>query len=175
MARKTSDAGIRKGKGKDAPPAPEPLSTSASDHLSLLDQDARTLAEAAARLTEAETGEALGAALAHNLDVWIAIRTLVTAESNPLPAEVRENLCQLAGYVVRTTLDGARETLTEAVIQSLATVNLHIAEGLMLSQRNNLIRDRAYQLWEDQGRPDGRHQENWLQAEQEIRALMATD
>ena len=28
---------------------------------------------------------------------------------------------------------------------------------------------RAYHIWNDAGRPDGRHQEHWLQAEAEIR------
>jgi hypothetical protein len=30
------------------------------------------------------------------------------------------------------------------------------------------IEDRAYVLWERAGRPDGRHVEHWIQAEQEI-------
>ena len=30
------------------------------------------------------------------------------------------------------------------------------------------IRERAHQIWEEQGRPDGRDQEHWCQAEQEI-------
>ncbi|WP_142847050.1 DUF2934 domain-containing protein [Telmatospirillum sp. J64-1] len=30
------------------------------------------------------------------------------------------------------------------------------------------IRRRAYELWEDQGRPAGREHEHWLQAEREI-------
>ena len=32
------------------------------------------------------------------------------------------------------------------------------------------IRERAYTLWETQGRPHGRDQEHWLQAEAEITA-----
>ena len=30
------------------------------------------------------------------------------------------------------------------------------------------IRQRAYELWEQEGRPDCRHREHWLQAEAEI-------
>ena len=30
------------------------------------------------------------------------------------------------------------------------------------------IRDRAYQLWEDQGKPEGKHEEHWHQAEREL-------
>lgn len=30
------------------------------------------------------------------------------------------------------------------------------------------IRDRAYQIWEEEGKPHGRHHEHWLRAEKEI-------
>ena len=32
------------------------------------------------------------------------------------------------------------------------------------------IRERAYQLWEQAGRPDGKEVEHWLRAESEIAA-----
>lgn len=38
----------------------------------------------------------------------------------------------------------------------------------MSSGREELIRARAYELWERQGRPAGREGENWEQAEREI-------
>ena len=171
MAAKTPSSSKKKN-GR----APTLLSTeSAPDDLSLLDQDAQALVEAAALLTEAETGETLGEALAHNLRVWIAIRTLVGAEDNPLPDDVRANLSQLAAYVIKTTLGGDGVAISQVSIESLARINLHIAEGLMRSQQNRLIRDRAFQLWEEQGRPDGLEMENWLHAERDILALMATD
>lgn len=31
-----------------------------------------------------------------------------------------------------------------------------------------MIRERAYHLWEAEGRPSGRHEAHWLQAEQEL-------
>jgi hypothetical protein len=30
------------------------------------------------------------------------------------------------------------------------------------------VRERAYQLWEDEGRPHGRHDEHWFQAERDL-------
>jgi hypothetical protein len=36
--------------------------------------------------------------------------------------------------------------------------------------RNRLIRERAYQIWLDEGRPHGREQDHWRQAEIEIAA-----
>lgn len=35
-------------------------------------------------------------------------------------------------------------------------------------QDARLIQQRAYQIWEQQGRPEGRHLEHWRQAEQEL-------
>lgn len=32
----------------------------------------------------------------------------------------------------------------------------------------DLIRTRAYRLWEEQGRPDGQEQQHWLAAEKEV-------
>jgi Protein of unknown function (DUF2934) len=37
------------------------------------------------------------------------------------------------------------------------------------------IRERAYQLWEQEGRPEGRHLDRWLQAEHELVAENAMD
>lgn len=34
----------------------------------------------------------------------------------------------------------------------------------------DIIRQRAYQLWEQQGRPDGQELEHWRQAERELNA-----
>ena len=42
---------------------------------------------------------------------------------------------------------------------------LHQASSLTREQR---IRDRAFQIWLDEGKPDGRHQEHWRMAEAEI-------
>ncbi len=38
----------------------------------------------------------------------------------------------------------------------------------MADDRGELIRQRAYRLWEQQGRPHGRHEEHWHQAIQEV-------
>lgn len=37
----------------------------------------------------------------------------------------------------------------------------------MNDDRNRRVQDRAYALWEQEGRPHGRHEEHWRQAEQE--------
>ena len=37
------------------------------------------------------------------------------------------------------------------------------------------IRERSYQLWDQEGRPEGRHLDHWLQAEQELAAKNAVE
>jgi len=37
-----------------------------------------------------------------------------------------------------------------------------------MTDRESLIKERAYSLWETEGNPDGRHEDHWAQAEQEI-------
>ena len=40
--------------------------------------------------------------------------------------------------------------------------------GNFLSDREARIRERAYAIWQAQGGIDGRHEDHWLQAEQEL-------
>ncbi len=40
----------------------------------------------------------------------------------------------------------------------------------MAEDREQIIRERAYQIWIEEGRPEGRHVENWRQAEAELRS-----
>jgi hypothetical protein len=37
----------------------------------------------------------------------------------------------------------------------------------MVEDREDRIRERAYKIWEEQGRPHGRHEDHWRQASQE--------
>lgn len=39
-----------------------------------------------------------------------------------------------------------------------------------MSAEQDVIKDRAYQLWQDAGSPDGRDQEFWFLAESELKA-----
>ncbi|MBB5985038.1 DUF2934 domain-containing protein [Sphingobium lignivorans] len=38
----------------------------------------------------------------------------------------------------------------------------------MSEDRDQTIKDRAYAIWEAEGRPEGRSQDHWLRAEQEL-------
>jgi hypothetical protein len=35
-------------------------------------------------------------------------------------------------------------------------------------QKEQTIRERAYAIWEEEGRPDGKHLEHWRRAEDEV-------
>jgi hypothetical protein len=39
---------------------------------------------------------------------------------------------------------------------------------MMGDDREHRIRERAYRLWESEGRPEGRHEHHWTQASQEV-------
>ena len=39
----------------------------------------------------------------------------------------------------------------------------------MNAEQNSRIEILAYQIWEEQGRPEGRHEENWAEAERRLR------
>jgi hypothetical protein len=39
----------------------------------------------------------------------------------------------------------------------------------MNTDRNSRIERLAYKIWEEQGRPEGRHEENWAEAERRLR------
>ncbi len=108
----------------------------AQDSLTVRQQDAYALAESAVVLERAR-GKAslLARALEHNLELWVAIRTLVTGTENELPADIRQNLFRLSGFVVDATWrDGV--AISDGRLDILIAINLHIAEGLLQNTRH---------------------------------------
>jgi len=106
---------------------------SASDLMSMStrEQDAFALTEAALRIDRARGKAAdLAAALEHNIELWVAIRTLVTRPGNALPAQIRHNLVELSGFVADATWkDGV--AMPAKRLDTLININLQIAEGLL--------------------------------------------
>jgi hypothetical protein len=48
------------------------------------------------------------------------------------------------------------------------------SQGLhIMPPRDEQVRRRAYEIYESQGRPEGRHEEHWRQAEKEVRGRSA--
>lgn len=135
------------------------------------EKDAYTLMTAASLLSEADTPEKVNIALDHNLKLWIAIKTVVQDGGNALAPEVKDNLRQLSQWVATTTMEAGSGEFEGSKLIALARVNMHIAEGLVRGQQNKMIEERAYQIWEEEGCPDGKHLDHWLRAEREVAEL----
>jgi flagellar biosynthesis regulator FlaF len=131
-------------------------------------RDSLTLMQTATALIEAEEGEALEAALDLNLKLWVAIRTIVNGPVCALPNEVRDNLRTLAKFTIDTTMEAGIGGFDARKAISLARIDMSIAEGLLSAEQNRLIAERAYEIWEKEGRPEGQGVSHWLRAEQEM-------
>jgi len=103
------------------------------EELSLTEQDAFSLSQAAVKLDQArnqKNNNELAAALNHNMELWVGIRTLVSRSGSPVPAAVRDNLVKLSNFVAQTTLDKGVQLAPET-LDSLININLQISEGLL--------------------------------------------
>lgn len=136
------------------------------------EQDALALLEAANHLSDASTADELGLALDHNLKLWIAIKTVISEQANSLPEEVKKNLRILSEHVAKLTLSIVKGGIEPQKVLALASIDMHIAEGLLRGQVTRMIRDRAHEIWEERGRPQDRDLEHWLMAEREIQAAI---
>jgi hypothetical protein len=65
-------------------------------------------------------------------------------------------------------LDQNLVTTTAATQQTEPEVVAAIASGDGQIANEQAIRERAYAIWEEEGRPEGRHLDHWLRAEAEI-------
>ncbi|SMH35680.1 DUF2934 domain-containing protein [Azospirillum agricola] len=137
-------------------------------NFAVAEQDSVALLHAASLLLDADTPEKVNVALDHNLKLWIAIKAVLLNGDSPIEPEVKANLRNLAQYVVGTTMEATGGSIEERRLVSLARLNMGIAEGLLGGQQSKLIQDRAYQIWEEEGRPHGREQDHWLRAEAEV-------
>ena len=71
-------------------------------------------------------------------------------------------------------LDQNLVTTTAATQQTEPEVVAAIASGDGPIADKHAIRERAYAIWEEEGRPEARHLDHWLRAEAEInRAAVA--
>lgn len=136
-----------------------------------VEQDSIVLLQAASTLLESDAPEKVTVALDQNLKLWIAIKTVLLNDDCPVEPEVKANLRNLAQYVVSTTMLATQGAIETRKLVSLARLNMNIAEGLLSGQRNRMIQERAYQIWQEEGCPEGREQEHWLRAEAEISGL----
>jgi hypothetical protein len=102
--------------------------------LDLSEQAAFSLSQAALLLDQARNDKGLLAtALETNMEVWIAIRTLV-AKGSDISRETRDNLVRLSKFVSDTTLKHGVDLPTDT-LNTLINVNLQISEGFLEGRR----------------------------------------
>jgi flagellar biosynthesis regulator FlaF len=87
-----------------------------------------------ARLKRGQAPSALVEALENNLQLWIAIKTVMQQPASPLPDALRSNLIRLADFVANSTLSGGLE-MADSTIDALVNVNLQVSEGLLEAAR----------------------------------------
>lgn len=130
-------------------------------------QEAFVLSEAAISLDRARQSPddrlGLAEALEKNLEVWTAVRAMVSHWSDHGQEQVKANILRLSDYITGSILKAGTD-ISEATLDTLINVNLQIAEGLLEGYRQQWVRDRAYYLWVDEGRPDGRNEDYWYRA-----------
>lgn len=102
--------------------------------LSLPEIEAFGLAQAAVMLDQARANRndkaAIADALDQNLQLWVAIKTLVGKDDCGLPQNVKDNLVRLGNFVADTTFKYGVD-ITEEAINTLTNINLQISEGLL--------------------------------------------
>lgn len=106
----------------------EPAELTPIEHQALALSEAALLIDAG-RLDQA----ALAAALDRDLDVWVAIRTLIKSDAQPFTPEIRANLAKLGDFVIGTIFRDGLE-MAEGTIDTLININLQISEGLLETQ-----------------------------------------
>lgn len=132
---------------------------------------AAELALAADRLSRAlETGKFCDA-IERNLEVWVAVKTLVSRQNGQIDADIRNTLLQVANQVATITFAMAQKFTPEGVVP-LVAINLAVSKALVDGVLDQMIRDRAYYLWQDSGGVHGSDQQFWFVAEREIRGFL---
>jgi uncharacterized protein HemY len=56
----------------------------------------------------------------------------------------------------------------DKLIQQAKKLDPNAPEEVLQDLDEDAIHQRAYRIWDDTGRPDGKHQEHWEQARREI-------
>jgi hypothetical protein len=108
------------------------------DGLSLTEQDAFSMSQAAVLLDQARAQgdmKALAAALDHNLELWVGLRTLVSRPEVRVSQNVQENLTKLANYVADATMSYGVE-IPEKTLDTLINIDLQVSEGLLEGKLN---------------------------------------
>ncbi|MDX2223532.1 MAG: flagellar biosynthesis regulator FlaF [Rhodospirillaceae bacterium] len=109
------------------------MASTTHTELSLAEEDALALTQSALEISRAhehKDDKRLAAALDRNMQLWVGIRTLVSASNNPLPISIKDNLIRLSSFVAQKTFD-MQNGPNQKTIEALVNTNLQIAEGLL--------------------------------------------
>ena len=127
--------------------------------LSLAESGAVALAEAASALDTAENTEAFLHALANNRNVWNTLRDIAHNENWTVPDQ-RET-----AFALDTS---AKRGVNDDDIHALVEINRRVSRALAGGDVEEL-REQAYYIWDDRGRPHGQALDHWLLAEMKLR------
>lgn len=110
------------------------------DDCTLAEEQAFQLFQAAILLDQARQGKienpsGLIDALNHNVETWVALRSIIMRQDCTLADEVKQNLTKLAQFVTdRTFSDGE---VPESTLDAFININLQISEGLLEGEKGN--------------------------------------
>ena|SRR5579862_8560624 len=120
----------------------------------------------------------IGALLDLFLDRPRPLRTLLEAGSSPMTKTPSRKSTRAKPHMIRNTPrdrpdpsvkgSDAHGEEPEVPTKSGANVPLEPPRKVTLIDREQRIRDRAYAIWEYEGRPDGKSERHWRLAEQAI-------
>lgn len=109
--------------------------TAVAEPLSFHEETAFSLSQAALMLDQSRSDPGrLAAALENNMQVWIAIETLLSQTGVRVPKETRQNLIKLHQFVTQTTIAQGVSVPT-SILDTFININLQISEGLLESQK----------------------------------------
>lgn len=157
------------------PAAVKAVSLPLEADMSAPEQIAFSLSRAAIQLDHARHNgsdkKSIAHALDENLELWTGIRTVVNTWAQGVSDDTKANLRRLSDFVTGSIMKSG-VSIRPSTVDTLININLQIAEGLLEGHASALVRQRAYEIWESEGRPHGRDFEHWNRAEREITKLM---
>ncbi|GAB6054444.1 flagellar biosynthesis regulator FlaF [Magnetospira thiophila] len=104
-----------------------------TEQLSFTEENAFNLSQVAIQLDQArQDASLLASALERNMEVWVAMRIMVSRAGAALQQETKDNLIRLSQFVAETTMKYGSEIPSE-VIDTLININLQISEGFLES------------------------------------------
>ena len=128
--------------------------------LSLRETGALILNDAATAIDMAEDSAAFLRALEHNRQVWNTLKDISECQSWGIPDRRQTE------FALGATM---RSGISDHDIDTLLDINRSVSAALA-DGSIDLIRLRAYYIWENQGHPQGQDMDHWLLAEMQLAA-----